>query len=438
MTPIQTKALVISVGGSPEPVIFSLNQRTPQYVIYFTSRGSRKTVRESIEPALSFKPVDHEIIVTPDEEDLGASVAELLREIPRLLDLWGVAFEDLIGDYTGGTKTMSAALVLALAERGSPYSYVGGKSRSKDGLGVVLSGHEKMLYLDNPWDVLAVGPCRDAALLFNRCRFMAVRDLAERTAKRTERHRPFFEALQHLSEAYYAWDNFHYARAMTSLKRGESLLRGYAAASAQAGVRRFHDEVKAHLPLIDVLNQEMTILAKSSPGKKGVAEIPADRQSLLVTDLIANAVRRARLEYKFDDAVARLYSAIEKLAKHRLLIAYGIDNSAVELAKVPSEHHPWLQTCANPHEGDKIQIPLRKSYELLHALGDSLGAAYAAQECELHKVLSVRNTSLLAHGFAPVSEETYGKLLAIALNFLGLDEEQLPRYPHLDFGGGGL
>lgn len=430
------KVLIVSVGGSPAPVIFSLNRNRPEYVIYFTSRGSRKEVREKIEPELEFKPLDHEILVTPDEQDLEASVAELLREIPRLLDLWGLNFSDLVGDYTGGTKSMSAALVLALAERGCPYSYVGGKSRSKDGLGVVQDGHESMLFHINPWDALAVGPCRDAQLLFNRCRFMSVRDLAARTAARTDRHRPFFEALQHLAEGYYDWDNFSHARALQLLKRGESQLRNYAAASPQAGVRRFHEAVAANLPLLEGITQELGRL-KSNPGKKDRAE-PVGETSLLVMDLIANAIRRAEIEFKYDDAVTRLYSAVEKLAKHRLLVAYGINNSAVDLAKVPEVLHAELESCANPHDGGKIQIPLHKSYELLADLGDSLGATYMAQAEELRKVLGVRNMSLLAHGFTPVSEETYRKLLAIALDFLGLTVEKLPRLPKLDFGGEGL
>ena len=57
---------------------------------------------------------------------------------------------------------------------------------------------------------------------------------------------------------------------------------------------------------------------------------------------------------------------------------------------------------------------------------------------DLHKVLSIRNTSLMAHGFQPVSEETYGKLLQIALSFLELSADQLPRFPVLDFFGQGL
>ena len=47
----------------------------------------------------------------------------------------------------------------------------------------------------------------------------------------------------------------------------------------------------------------------------------------LVRDLVAQAERTCRLAHRPDDAVARLYSALEKLAK-AALAAHGIDNSA--------------------------------------------------------------------------------------------------------------
>lgn len=64
------QVLLISVGGSSQPVIHSLNSQQPDYVIYFASRTSRSVIRQEIEPALNFKPADHDIIVTPDEQNL--------------------------------------------------------------------------------------------------------------------------------------------------------------------------------------------------------------------------------------------------------------------------------------------------------------------------------------------------------------------------------
>ncbi len=55
------KLLIVSVGGSPQPVIHSLNSQQPEYIVYFCSRGSRSVVRQQIEPALTFSPQDHDL-----------------------------------------------------------------------------------------------------------------------------------------------------------------------------------------------------------------------------------------------------------------------------------------------------------------------------------------------------------------------------------------
>jgi len=85
------KLMVVSVGGSPGPIVFSLNEQQPDYIVYFASKESRKLIATQIEPRLSFRPKDVEKLVTPDEQNLLQCVQYLLREIPRCLELWEVA-----------------------------------------------------------------------------------------------------------------------------------------------------------------------------------------------------------------------------------------------------------------------------------------------------------------------------------------------------------
>jgi hypothetical protein len=51
-------------------------------------------------------------------------------------------------------------------------------------------------------------------------------------------------------------------------------------------------------------------------------------------DLVTNAVRTVRLANRPDDGVARLYSAIEKLAKAALQVR-GINNSSAPAGQIP-------------------------------------------------------------------------------------------------------
>src|SRR6056297_1652651 len=150
-----TKLLIASVGGSPQPVIFSINNQKPDYVIYFVSQNSRPKVWDEIEPALTFKPKDRDIIVTKNEQDLTSGVEAILGKLPVMLEQWGIEPHQIVGEFTGGTKAMSSALVLALSDRGACFSYVGGERRDKNGLGVVMNGKELMFHLDNPWDTMA-------------------------------------------------------------------------------------------------------------------------------------------------------------------------------------------------------------------------------------------------------------------------------------------
>lgn len=96
-----------------------------------------------------------------------------------------------------------------------------------------------------------------------------------------------------------------------------------------------------------------------------------------------------------------------------------------------------MTECMNEREG-KIQAPLHKSYQLLELLDDPLGHAYASAATELGKVLTIRNMSLLAHGYEPVKQETYTKMLAIALSFIGITKDELPVFPRMTFDNGVL
>ncbi len=413
-----TRALLISVGGSPAPVVSSIESRCPEYVVYFTSRDSRRVVREQVEPQLRHSPKDHEIIVTPDEANLVLCVRELMRELPRLLDLWNLSYTELQGDYTGGTKTMSAALVLALLGRGASYSYVGGDLRTKNGLGTVENGHEVLLTLQNPWDVLAVNTLRDLALLFNNHHFRPAADVAADAAEKTEGLRPLFAVLRDMALGYYHWDTFLYKPAKNYLGSAWSSLQRMQAVNAAEALHELGRHLGMNMAALDVLVQESTADAGGQA---------------TVRDIMANAIRRADDGHHYDDAVTRLYSAIEKAAKVRLREGHGLDNGNLDLERLEDTalREELREHCTDSRDG-RVKLPLHRSFSLLYALGDPLGARYDACATELGNLLNIRNDSLLAHGFKPVREDTFTRMLELALGFLDVRREDLPLFPILD------
>ena len=435
------KALIISVGGSPSPIIQSISQQQPDYLILFASSASRTAAVEQIIPVLPHIPRDHEFIVTPDEQDLEVCVATLRDRLPGVLKTWRLGYDDLAADYTGGTKTMSAAMVLSLSRHIDNFSYVGGTQRDKGGLGIVQDGHGQMLQMKNPWNELAIETLADYSLLFNRCRYLPAAELAEETARRTPARKQLFDALKVTAEAYNLWDGFQYSKGLNIMRQADSRLRSVSAESAQRQLNFLQQHVTANLALLEKIVTEHNLLVRSATAdnKHHVTALKQDSGQAIICDLLANAVRRAEIEHKYDDAVARLYSAIEKMAKVRLKLGYGINNSNVRPEQVPELLRDELvRECTTTREELSIKLPLHKSYQLLAAFDDSVGSAYSKNETELAQVLSIRNMSLLAHGFEPVSSDTYTKLLAIALDFLGIEKEKLPIFPSMKWTENGI
>ena len=420
------KCLLISVGGTPDPVIYSIDWNAPEKVIYFCSRDSRKEVRTNIEPRLTHQPQDTQVITTPNEQSLYASVKILNDKLPECLEDFGLDFSDVHADFTGGTKPMAAAIVLALADRGCNYSYVGGVDRDRKGLGVVLAGREQMLYADNPWDALGRDPLRLYATHFSRCRFSLAQQVAQKAAARSTDLQPLFAALAIVAEGYGRWDNFDHSAARNLLQRSLTPLQTLPFCDiGQNLTQAFARSVPEALDHLDRTKTDLLTLE----GKK--CSDSGDGRALLL-DLLSNGIRRAEREHKYDDAVSRLYSVVEKSAKIRLKLHHGIDNSKISPADIPAGTQDCLLDAVSCNPDGTYKFPLYRSYALLAALNDPLGKLYVEQEQDLRKVLDIRNSSLLAHGFKPVSEATYGKLLAIALRFCDVERETLPDFPFFD------
>ena len=80
----------------------------------------------------------------------------------------------------------------------------------------------------------------------------------------------------------------------------------------------------------------------------------------------------------------------------------------------------------------KIKLPLWASYQLLKALGSDLARRFFNHyEGKIRPLLNVRNNSILAHGFAPIDERSFRKLLDSVLEVSETKEEDIPEFPLL-------
>lgn len=410
------KAILISLGGTSAPLIYSLNLQRPDYICFFVSEESKESIDKDILPNLDFKPKHHDWIVTTSAESLSECFRTISRELPRILRRWQVDPKELIVDYTGGTKTMSVALALVTIDSTSVFTYVGGIERSKKGVGIVLNGRERMWHLDNPWDEIAVIERKEAALLFNKARYSSAAETFSRILEKvSENNIHFFQALKTLSEGYDLWDRFQHKEAKKKLFSIRDILSAYALGK----------DDRSFEPTLNIFKKNLQYLVEieNNNEKRGL---------LRCYDLIANAQRRAEMEKKYDDAMARLYRALEALAQYRLASKHGIKTSNVVLNKLPDFLKEGYKRKYFDNREGKMKLPLYASYQLLKELNDELGQNFfKLYDSKIKPILNLRNSSLLAHGFNAVKKETYQKMYSVIMDFTGIKQEDLPEFPVL-------
>jgi CRISPR-associated protein (TIGR02710 family) len=370
-------------------------------------------LEEEIIPNLDYKPRHYNWIATPNAESLSDCYLKLRKQLPGFLEEWEVEPKDVCVDYTGGTKTMSVSLTLATIEDSCCYSYVGGDERSKGGVGVVLNGKEKMWFLDNPWDEIAQKEKREISILFNKARYASASEVLVKCIDRVSAdQRPFLKAVHEMVIGYDLWDRFKHYKAKAPLRKSLEVL------TAIGSERR---EVKT---LVDSVERNIQFLENLIAGPKPSA--------FYCYDLLANARRRAELEKKFDDAVARLYRVIEILAQTELKEKFGVETSNVKMESIPESLRGDYLLRYQSKDDRKIRIPLYAAYHLLKELGSQLGQEFFKfYEKEFKPLLNIRNSSILAHGFNPVDEDTFEKLFDSTLKFSGTHEKELPQFPVL-------
>lgn len=420
-TVLSSTLLICTVGGSPEPIVAALKQWRPVRVLFVHTPATKGKVAEIV-PKACGEGVDldrgrYDLLELPDEQDF-ASCIEQLRGLTDTVRAWAARGDDcqVVVDITGGTKCMTAAMAIQASHWPCLFSYVGGKERTKDGVGIVVSGSEIVRHAQNPWDALGHRAVDDFVVLFDQHAYLAAANVAAATIRRVSRSDRKREllSLEHLARALDAWDRFDHATSNNKLKEVSTLTNDLRAV---LGPTRGDRVLAGAAQLVTHF------------GQLGQAQAPSRHH---VLDLLANAKRR-KDEGRFDDAVARLYRALEAIAQVALKEGHGIESTKkVLLEKVPEAlRTKWA---ARANEG-AVSLGLQDDYALLAALGDPVGKTF--QDAGLSGTTSplvARNNSILAHGFERVTETVFEKLWTPALSLANVKEESLPSFPELAEG----
>ena len=415
--------LLCTVGGSHQPIIEAIRSTSPCYVCFFCTDRDPTTNRPgSIEqvtgkgnvikasysdpkPTLPNIPAQADLnndqfevrtISADDLDDAYSVMRDATAELAAKFS--GARF---IADYTGGTKTMTAALVCAALERDDvELQLVAGArtnlDRVQDGTEQAMTASVARLRLRRAmtpylgaWERFAYHEASEG--------LNSIRVVADAT------DRQHLQIAKGLSRALAFWDHFDHVGAF-------ELIKVYSTHVNECFPNMF---------------QTLSVLTKANDKR---------REPALLFDLWLNAERRAA-QGRFDDAIARWYRLMEWTVQWQLRTKLNADTADFPRDLLPKDAD------ATPGRDGKIKIGLWQAWQVV---GDRLPGS--AQDFvkkhgnEILHLVQLRNASILAHGFRPVSgsdwqevcEWTHEKFLPVLramASEVGLKSEpqQLPK-----------
>lgn len=414
------RGLLLTVGGTSDPMAHTLLAIRPAHAVLVCSEQTLRTaedvktlVRDLVGPA---PPPCFETRKVGDPADLVSCFTTVRQGLEHLKESCGLPKDAIRIDYTGGTKTMSAAAVLAAAPEGYEFIYVTGTERTKNGVGVVVSGKEQIVHPPNPWTVLeepdtkAVIACADEGQW--RAAVAIVKRLSGRAAGG---QRSLFDAWTKTLLGLEAWDRFAH----------EEVQRHWGERGAVPTRLRDLAAVSGRTTIVGLAERCISLLRFLDPVVKARTAAPRpDAADPVVVDLVANADRWAARGHH-DEAALRLYRALELFAQRRLRLPHGVDNSAVGVEQVPDA--VLRKAIEQRHGPAPWKLGLKDSADLLSAHGDEAGRRLAANLDRLDT--QARNENWLIHGDRHVGEQACLSFRKGVLTALGIEEDRIPAWP---------
>ena len=420
-----TRVLLVTVGGSPEPIVQAYRAHRPDELIFICSgppceAPSLEQVIGKGTPCLhqgtdghqeqrpnlvtqlglqGFRP-DLQILALPDPDDL-ADIHRRLKAFCLQLDQ-RFSQLDLIGDYSGGTKSMSAALAMVLVDKGAALSLVDGKRSNlvrierSEGIRAVGSAPLRLQRLLEEQLPLLLGDhfYDRAAQMLREWRALNQQGLAHTTLQA-------IDELECCLDVLMLWDRFCWEEALEQ--------------SRACNLSRDCPELMDWWQRVVVAHQ----LLENQPPQCAVTGYE------LVQDLLLNAERRGRRGW-YDDAVARLYRSLELLAQTYIQLEKGVDHRGFwDDEQIRRDCREW-----------SIRKGVNGLYWWLRRTeGDvGLGGSAGRQWYQLRDLLNARNDSLLGHGLQPVRQADWqslqqrvSNLVSAVLQEVGCQQGALPQ-----------
>ena len=359
----------------------------PHHVVFFASEKSKHTIDYIVE---LFKNDNDEFILNEDYHIVSLEAIDDFNSCFEIFEskIWEFEYENIndykiIMDYTSGTKTMSAAMACCgMFYRTDLISIGGDRSNGEVSAGTELINYQNLYKI---YDRFVIVRSRRN---FNSNRFRECIDLLNYIVD-LNIHKDSFLSL---CKGYYAWDIMEFEEAYNHLRQ----------------VNANHMEV---VEIKKTLKKNLTALGNIANSRSVNL-----KNCYILASLINNSIRRAE-EYKYDDAIARLYRSFELIAQISLT-KYNIKSSDVDVSvlKELDVSNEFIEELEKSGEDGKIRIGLVKDFLLLNELNDDLGKLYIENESKIKNLTQKRNNSILAHGLDSQSKQDFDDFLEVVIS----------------------
>lgn len=381
--------LILTLGFSPEPLTFAINDHKANNVCFIGTKSSIEKSLDDIIEKTNLRPSQYRCYEIEDSsEKIGGLVADIQKAY-----LWlsgsNIKKENIIVDATGGKKWMSSGATIVASFLGLKMIYVDAKY--KEGKPDLQS--MKIVPLGNAYDQSGFMIAEQGRVAFNNSSFEEAANYFSQIRPSTSSRSDFFHGLAKLSSTLGQWDRFeHYEKNISSSFEEALVLLNRAVKSVESS-----PEIASFLEDLERLKDEIKFLEGKQEVTKG-----------FVFDLFFNAKRRLVVG-RYDDCVARLYRTLEATSQFIFKSEYGFETASPDYSKFKSEAIDEFKKYLKKEELPE-KLDLKNSFILLYFDGNVLANEIVKKtknnlRFTLEGILSQRNSSILAHGFKPIPKE---------------------------------
>lgn len=418
--------MIMSVGTSYEPLVLNISLFQPKKILFLYTEKTEKTIDKVVE-FCGLSSSDFQKAQVNEVDPL-----DIYKEIKKAYLKWATDAPVYI-DITGGTKAMSAATAMAGAVIDIQLVYMGCTKYLTD-FRKPDPGSETLFYISNPYEVFGDLEIEKALQLFQQHNYVGAKEKLEILLDKIPDPvvRQQLELTYLMARVYEHWDALEFADAYKNIQKLTANLQRDMKANSKLIMADFYHPLKEQENVLKHLSMMKELLVKKD--QMGIVSNLEYMVPLMFT-MQTNAHIREQQE-KYDSATLLYYRLLEMIEQRRLS-RYGLNVSSANFLAIiydynqtpmykDKEKDEQLQLYKEQMRDLKIQIfgkcnstylpeqiSLLDGFLHLSVLGDDIMKANgrrAVDQCKrLRSVVYLRNNSIFAHGYAPVSYQDYLK-----------------------------